>query len=83
MNEINPVARRHGSLASLIGQRPSLSNPIEPPRDAHASPDKVAMGWLRLRTMVDGLLRRAAAKDAAGAIAATSTTSPSQEANHA
>jgi hypothetical protein len=91
MSEISHVARLHGSLASMIGQRPSPSNPIEPSRDAHAWPDTVAVDWLRLRTMVDALLRRAgASKDAADAIpatrdradAATSTTSQQQEAIH-
>ncbi len=83
MREISHVARLPGSLAPMIGHRPSPSHPIEPSRDAHAWPDTVAMDWRRLRTMVDGLLRRAAAaKDAATAIAATSTTSQQQEATH-
>jgi hypothetical protein len=83
MSEISHVARLHGSLAALIGQRLSPSHPIEPARDAPACSDMVATDWLRLRTMVDGLLHRAAAaKDVAGAVAATSTTSQPQEAIH-
>jgi hypothetical protein len=90
MSEICHVARLHGSLASMIGRRPSPLHPIEPSRDAHAWPDRVARDWLRLRTMVDALLCRAAAsKGAADAIAATrdpagaaSTTPQKQEATH-
>jgi hypothetical protein len=91
MREINHVARLERSLASMIGQPPSPSHPIEPARDAHARPDTVAMDWLRLRTMVDALLRRATtSKDSAAAIAATRnpagaatrTTSQPQEAHH-
>ena len=83
MSEIRHVARRHGSLASMIGQRPSPWHPIEPSRDAHAWPDTMATDWLRLRTIVDGLLHRAAAaRDAADAVAATSTTSQAQEVTH-
>ena len=91
MSEISHVARRHGSLASLIGQRPSPWHPIEPSRDAHEWPDTMVTDWLRLRTIVDGLLHRAAAsKDAATAInatrnragAATNTTPQTQEATH-
>lgn len=91
MSEIRYVARLQRSLVPMIGHRPSTSNPIEPSRDAHAWPDTVAMDWLRLRTMVDALLRRAAAsRDAADAIAATwdragaatSTTPQKQESIH-
>ena len=83
MREISHVAQLQGALASLIGQRPSPSNSIEPSRDAREWPDTVAMDWLRLRAMVDALLRRAtASKDAGGAIAATRTTSQPQEAHH-
>jgi hypothetical protein len=83
MREISHVARLDRSLASLIGQRPSPFHPIEPARAAQARPDTVAMDWLRLRTMVDALLRRAAtSKDAAAAIAATRATSQPQEAHH-
>lgn len=91
MSEISHVARLHGSLASMIGQRPSPWHPIEPSRDAHAWPDTGARDWLRLQTMVDALLRRAAtSKDAAASAAiaatkeraATRTTSQPQEAHH-
>jgi hypothetical protein len=83
MSEISHVARRHGSLASRIGRRPSPWHPIEPSRDAHAWPDTMATDWLRLRAIVDGLLHRAAAaRDAADAGATTSTTLQNQEATH-
>ena len=83
MSEISHVARFHGSRASRIGQRPSPSHPIEPARDAYASPDTMATDWLRLRAIVDGLLHRAAAaRDAADAGAATNTTSQPQEVTH-
>jgi hypothetical protein len=91
MREISHVARLDRSLASMIGERPSPSHPIEPARAAQARPDTVARDWLRLRTMVDALLRRAAtSKDAVAAIAATRnragaatrTTSQPQEAHH-
>jgi hypothetical protein len=92
MSEIRHVARLQRPLAPMIAHRPSTSSsPIEPPREARAWPDTVLMDWLRLRTMVDALLRRtAASKDAATAIAATrdrtgaatSTTPQTQEAIH-
>jgi hypothetical protein len=83
MSEISHVARLHGSLASMIGQRPSPLHPIEPSRDAHAWPDTMATDWLRLCAIVDGLLHRAAAaRDAADAVAATSTMSQPQEVTH-
>lgn len=91
MSEIRHVVRLHGPLAPMIAHRPSTSSPIEPPREARAWQDTVAMDWRRLRTMVDALLRRAAAsKGAADAIAATrdragaatSTTPQKQEATH-
>jgi hypothetical protein len=83
MSEISHVARLHGSLASMIGRRPSPLHPIEPSRDAHAWPDTMATDWLRLRAIVDGLLHRAAAaRDAADAGAATSTTPQNEEATH-
>lgn len=91
MREIRHVARLDRSLASRIGQRPSPSHPIEPARAAQARPHTVAMDWLRLRTTVDALLRRAAtSKNAAAAIdatrnpagATTRTTSQPQEAHH-
>lgn len=83
MSEIRHVAPLHESLASRIAQRPSRSHPIEPSCDAHAWPDTVVMDWLRLRTMVDALLRRAAdAKDAADAFVATRTACQRREAIH-
>ena len=83
MSEISHVARLHGSLASMIDRRPSPWPPIEPAREAHAWPDTMATDWLRLRAIVDGLLHRAAAaRDAADAVAATSTTSQPQEVTH-
>ena len=83
MSEISHVARLQGSLASMIGQRPSPSHPIEPGRDAQAWPDTMATDWLRLRAVVDGLLHRAAAAMYAGdAVGATSTTSQPHEVTH-
>ena len=83
MSEISHGARLHGLLAWKIGQRPSPSHPIEPFRDADAWPDTMATDWRRLRTIVDGLLHRAAAaKNAADVVAATSTTSQPQEVTH-
>jgi hypothetical protein len=83
MSEISHGARRHGLLAWRSGQRSSPPHPIEPSRDADAWPDRMATDWLRLRTIVDGLLRRAAAaKNAADVVAATSTTSQPQEVTH-
>jgi hypothetical protein len=93
MREINHVAQLDRSLASMIGQPPSPSHPIEPARAAQARPDTEARDWLRLQTMVHALLRRAAtSKDAAASAAiaatkdragaATRTTSPPQEAHH-
>ena len=91
MSEIRHVAQLLRPLAPMIAHRPSTSSPIKPPREARAWHDTVAMDWLRLRTMVDALLRRtAASKDAAAAIAATrdragaatSTTPQTQEAIH-
>jgi hypothetical protein len=83
MSEISHVARLHGSLASIIGQRPSPWHPIEPSRDAHAWPDTMATDWLRLRAIVDGLLHRAAAaRAAADTVAATNPTSQPQEVTH-
>jgi hypothetical protein len=83
MSEISHVAGLHGSIASRIGRRPSPWPPIEPARDAHAWRDTMATDWLRLRAIVDGLLHRAAAaRDAADAGAATSTTPQHQEATH-
>jgi hypothetical protein len=90
MSEIRHGARFHGSLALMIGRRPSPWHPIEPSRDAHAWPDTMATDWW-LRAIVDGLLHRAAAsKNAATAIdatwnragAATNTTPQTQEATH-
>ena len=77
MSEISHVARLHGSHASMIGQRPFPSHPTKLSRDAHAWPGRVPTDWLRLRTIVDGLLLRAAA--AKHAVGATSTTSQPQE----
>ena len=82
MREISHVSRRDRSPAALIGQRPSPSQSIARARAADTRPGTVATDWLRLRTIVDALLRRAAmSKDAATAIAATRTFHP-QEAHH-
>jgi hypothetical protein len=82
MREISPVARRDRSPAALIGQRPYPSQSIARARAAQTLLDTVTTDWLRLRTIVDALLRRTAtSKDAAPAIAAT-RTSHSQEAHH-
>jgi hypothetical protein len=81
MSEIRHVARLQRPLAPMIVHHLSTSRPIEPPRDARAW--QGTMDWLRLRTMVDALLRRAAgSKGAATATAATSTTPQTQEAIH-
>ena len=45
MREISHVARLDRSLASMIGQRPSPSHPIEPARAAQARPDTRTI-WL-------------------------------------
>lgn len=83
MSEIRHVARLHGSPAPMLAHRRSTSRPIEPPGDARGWQGTGARDWLRLRTMVDALLRRAAAaRDAADAVAATSTTSQAQEVTH-
>jgi hypothetical protein len=90
MSEINRVARPHGPRTPLIARRLSISCPIESPR-ARAHHDTAGMDWLRLRTIVDALLCRAAAsKDAATVIDATrnhacaapNTTPQTQEATH-
>ena len=83
MRELSHLARPHGSHAAMIGQRSSPSHPIERSRVVHVWPETVPTDWLRLRTIVDGLLQRAAAtKDAADAVGVTSTTSQPREVTH-
>ena len=91
MSEISHIARPHGTRAAIIAHGPSTACPIEPPRGAYTRQDTVAMDWRRLRTIVDALLRRAAAsKDVAAAMvvlrdragAATSTSPEKQESIH-
>ena len=78
----------HGRHAATIDRGPAPSRQTEPPREARVRQDTVAMDWPRLRTIVDALLRRAAAaKDDATAIAAktavsTPTSSAEQEPIH-
>jgi len=83
MTDISPTAPPHASHAAMSTRRPSTSRPIERPRDVLARQDRVAMNWRRLRTIVDGLLRRAAASnDAATAIGAPHPTPGEQESIH-
>ncbi len=83
MSKIRRVAPLQRPLAPMIVHPPSTSGLIEPPRDACAWQDTLATDWLRLRTMVDALLRRAAgSKSAATATADTSTAPQTQEAIH-
>jgi hypothetical protein len=82
MREISHIARGDRAPAARIAQRPSPSQSTARARAVQTQPDTVAIDWLRLRTIVDALLRRAAtSQDAATAIAATRTSHP-QEAHH-
>ena len=75
MRELSHLARPDGSHASMIGQLSSSSHPIVLSRDVHVWPETVPTDWLRLRTIVDGLLQRAAAAtDAVGVTSPTSGT---------
>lgn len=83
MTDISHRAPLHASGAALITRRPSTSRQIERPRHTLARHDPVAMDWRPLRTIVDALLRRAAAaEDDATAIAATHMTPEEQEPIH-
>ena len=83
MRELSHLARPHGSHPSMIGQLSSPSHPSMRSRDVHVWPETVPTDWLRLRTIVDGLLQRAAAAtDAADAGAVTSTTAQPREVTH-
>lgn len=91
MTEIGHTASPRGPHAAAIDRGTSTSHRIDPPREGRLCQDTVAMDWLRLRTIVDALLCRAAAsKDVATAIdatrnragAATNTTPQTQEATH-
>ena len=83
MRELSHLARPHGLHASMIGELASPSHPIEHSRDVHVWPETVPTHWLRLRTIVDGLLQRAAAAtDAADAVSVASTTSQPREVTH-
>ena len=83
MTEISHTAP-HGPHAATIDRGPATSRQTAPPREARLHQDTVAMDWSRLRTIVDALLRRAAAsKDDATAIAAktavSTPTSPAEQ----
>ena len=80
MPELSHLARPQGSHASMIGELASPSHPIERSRDGHVWPETVPTHWLRLRTIVDGLLQRAAA--ATDAVGVTSPTSQPREVTH-
>ena len=83
MTEISHAAP-HGPHAATIDRGPVTSCQIAPPRATRLRQDTVAMDWHRLRTIVDGLLRRGAtSKDEATAIVATTAlstpTSPAEQ----
>ena len=75
MTEIGHPAP-HGPHAATIDRGPATSRQTDPPRETRLRQDTVAMDWPRLRTIVDALIRRAAAsRDEATAIAATTAVS--------
>jgi hypothetical protein len=83
MTEISLIAP-HWPHTTTIDRGPARSRQTDPPREARVRQDTVAMDWPRLRTIVDALLRRAAAsKDDATAIAAktaiSTPTSPAEQ----
>ncbi len=83
MRELSHLARPDGSHASMIGQLSSSSHPIVLSRDVHVWSEMVPTDWLRLRTIVDGLLQRAAtATDAADAVGVTSPTFQPRKVTH-
>jgi len=83
MTDISATAPPHASHAAMIARRPAPFRQIERPRDVLARHDRVAMNWRQLRTIVDGLVRRAAAsKNEATAIGAPHTTPNEQESIH-
>jgi len=47
----------------MIARRPATSRRTERPSDVLAGQDRVVLRWRQLRTIVDGLLRRAAASN--------------------
>ena len=85
MTEIHTAP--YGPHAAAIDRGPASSRQTDPPREAQCQ-DTVALDWARLRTIVEALLRRAAAsKDDATAIApktavSTPTSSAEQEPIH-
>jgi hypothetical protein len=67
----------------MIARRPSTSRQIERPRDVLARQERVTMNCCQLRTIIDGLLRRAAASNTeATPIGAPPTTPDEQESIH-
>jgi hypothetical protein len=78
MTEICHDASSHASRTARISHRTSTPPPVT--RDTHARLDTVAREWLRLRTIVDALLRRATAvRDGGTTMAAMHTIAEQQE----
>jgi hypothetical protein len=83
MTDISPTASPHAPRAAMIVRRPSTARHIERPPDVLARQDRATTNWRRLRTIVDGLLRRAAASnDDAPAVGAPHPTPDEQESTH-
>jgi hypothetical protein len=84
----NSHTAAQGPHVATIDRGPAISRQTDPPCEARAWQDTVAMDWLRLRTIVDALLRRTAASMGDPTAIATKTavstpTSPAEpEARH-
>ena len=83
MTDISPLATPSASRAAMIARRPATSRRTARPSDVLARQDRVVLRWRQLRTIVDGLLRRAAASnDDATTMGTTHTTPDEQELIH-
>jgi len=83
VTDLSCTATPSASRAAMITRRPATSRRIERPSDVLARQDRVVLRWRQLRTIVDGLLRRAAAShDVATTIGDTHSTPDEQEATH-
>jgi hypothetical protein len=83
MTNISHAATPAASRAAMIARRPATSGRAERPSDVLARHDREVLRWRHLRTIVDGLLRRAAASnDDATTMGTTHTTPDEQELIH-
>jgi hypothetical protein len=79
MTEISYTASPYGPHVATIDRSPSTSRRIDSPRVKRLCQDTAVMDWLRLRTIVDALLRAAAMKEDAATTDRATAAGPMSE----